>query len=304
MSPSPARDRAALILAATCWALGTVVSKVALDDVPPLTLLPLQLAASVTVLAALMRIRGIPFRTGAPPLLGRLGLLNPGLAYALSLVGLTSITVSTSVLLWALEPLLILLLAGIVLGERVTPAIVALSLVAFAGVAIVIVDPGAGPGALVGVALTAVGVGCCAVYTVVARRFLPDAPETSSVVLSQQAHALGLALVVAVLLGLAGGGIRATGLTAAGLASAIASGVLYYAAAYWFYLGALRHVPAAVAASSFFLIPVIGLAAGGLLLHERLQPHQWAGAAIVLLAVLAILRQTVARPSAAPQAAT
>ena len=39
-----------------------------------------------------------------------------------------------------------------------------------------------------------------------------------------------------------------TALTPLGLASAIGSGVLYYAGAYWFYLGALRHVPASYAA--------------------------------------------------------
>ncbi len=60
------RDLAALILAATCWGGGTVISKAALDEVPPLTLLPIQLAASLVILGVLMRRQGISFRSDAP----------------------------------------------------------------------------------------------------------------------------------------------------------------------------------------------------------------------------------------------
>lgn len=285
------RDLAALILAATCWGVGTVISKAALAEVPPLTLLPLQLTASLAVLAILMRSRGISFRTEGSPLLGRLGLLNPGIAYALSLIGLTTITASLSVLLWALEPLLILFLAAWFLHERITPTFVALSLVAFGGMGVVVFDPSAGSAAFIGVALTLAGIGCCAVYSVATRRFIPDAKETSQVALSQQAHALALAIVVVIVVGLAGGQIAPASLSPLGLASAIGSGVLYYAAAYWFYLGALRHVPASLAAVTFYLIPIIGVAAGALILGERLQPHQWVGALIVFGAILLILRQ-------------
>src|SRR6476661_5342525 len=287
------RDLAALILAATCWGLGTVISKAALAEVSPLTLLPIQLIASLTVLAILMRSQGISFRTEGSPLLGRLGLLNPGLAYALGLIGLTTITASQYVLLWALEPLMILFLAAWFLRERITPAFVVLSLIAVAGMVVIVYDPSASSGQLIGVGLTLAGIVCCAVYSVVTRRWIPDARETSQVILSQQAHAL----VLAIGLVLAGGGIVPSALTPLGLASAVGSGALYYAGAYWFYLGALRHVPASYAALSFYLIPIVGVAAGAILLGERLDPRQWIGAVIVLAAILAILRQ----PSAARQ---
>ncbi|HEY6609127.1 MAG TPA: DMT family transporter [Candidatus Limnocylindria bacterium] len=289
------RDIVALILAAGCWGVGTVISKAALDEVPPLTLLPIQLAASLAVLAVLMRRRGISFRGDGPPLLGRLGLLNPGLAYALSLLGLATITASLSVLLWAIEPLVILVLAGWFLQERITPTFVVLSIVAVVGMGLIIYDPSGSSGQLIGVALTLAGVGCCAAYSVITRRFIPEARETSSVILAQQGHALALALGLVVIVGLAGGAIVPNALTPLGLASAIGSGVLYYAGAYWFYLGALRHVPASFAAVSFYLIPIVGVAAGALLLGERLDPRQWLGAIIVLGAVLAIIRLPMAQ---------
>ncbi len=235
-----------------------------------------------------MRRRGVALRGDGPVLLGRLGLLNPGTAYALSLLGLVTISASLSVILWALEPMMILILAAVVLRERITPGLVFLSLVAVAGMVVVLFEPSVVEGQLPGVALTLAGVGCCAIYTVVTRKFIPDARETSQVILAQQAHALLLALVVVAVVGLVGGPVVPSGLTPLGLASAVGSGVLYYAGAYWLYLNALRRVPASIAGASFYLIPIVGVAAGALLLDERLGPSQWVGAAIVLGAVLTI----------------
>jgi drug/metabolite transporter (DMT)-like permease len=192
-------------------------------------------------------------------------------------------------ILSSLYPAATVILAAIFLRERITPMFVALSLVAVTGMTIVVYDPGS-TGQAIGVALTIAGIACCAAYTVITRRFIPEARETSQVILAQQAHALVLALLLVVIFGLLGGAIVPTSLTPLGLASAIASGALYYAGAYWFYLGALRHVPASYAAVSFYLIPIIGVAAGALLLGERLDLRQWVGAAIVLAAILAILR--------------
>jgi probable blue pigment (indigoidine) exporter len=289
------RDLAALIVAATCWGLGTVISKAALDEIPPLTLFPVQLTTSLVLLAVLMRRKGISLRSEGSPLLGRLGLLNPGLAYALSLLGLTMITASLYVLLWAFEPLMIMFLAAWFLRERITPAFVALSVVAVAGMVVIVYDPSSSSSQLIGVALTVAGVACCAVYSVVTKRWIPGAKETTQVILAQQVHALALAVGLVVLVGLVGGAVVPTALTPIGSASAIGSGVLYYAGAYWFYLGALRRVPASFAAVSFYLIPIVGIAAGALILGERLDPRQWVGAAIVLVAMFGILRQ----PSAA-----
>jgi len=287
------RDVIALVLAAVCWGLGTVISKAALGEIPPLTLFPIQLAASLVVLLVLMRSHGVPLRVDGPPSLGRLGLLNPGIAYALSLLGLTTITASLSVILWALEPLMILVLAAWFLRESMTPNVIVLSLVAIAGMIAIIYDPAAG-GAVLGLSLTLAGVACCAAYTVITRRWIPDAKETSQVVLAQQAHGLGVALVFVVIVGVAGGAIAPNSLTPPGLASALGSGVLYYAGAYWLYLGALRRVPAAVAAVSFYLIPIVGVTAGALFLGERLDPMQWVGVMVVLAAVFAIWRLDIA----------
>ena len=285
---SPPRNVLFLALAALCWAAGTVVSKQAVAEVPPLTLLPIQLAVSVGFLAVVARARGERLPAGGEGrLLGRLGLLNPGLAYALSLVGLTQISASLSVLLWALEPILILGLAALVLGERLRPAIVVGSAIAIGGLGLVVFDPLASGSAL-GIGLTVAGVGVCAVYTVAARAWLPGTSDsTLGVVLAQQLYALGLALAVLSGLAVAGWPLIPTSLSAGAAISAAASGLLYYAFAYLFYLSALRAVRASVASAAFYLIPVFGVALGWLI-GERLEPVQWLGGAIVVAAVAAI----------------
>ena len=282
------RDRGALVLAAACWGIGTVLSKAALDEISPFLLLPMQLAASLAVLVVLMRINAVPLRGDDPPQLGRLGLLNPGLAYALSLLGLLTISASLSVLLGALEPFLIAGLGVIVLGERVSGRLILAFAVAFVAIAVVVAVPAPTPGRWVGVGLTLIGIACCAFYTVLSRRLIGDAHETSRVVFTQQAYGVAFAVVLAVA-AVSLGGVALPRMTPIGFVSAVGSGAVYYAAAYWFYLGAIRRVPVAEAGAAFFLIPVFGVVASALLLGDRLSPVEWLAAATVVAAVAVAL---------------
>ncbi|HJW21642.1 MAG TPA: DMT family transporter, partial [Candidatus Limnocylindrales bacterium] len=161
--------------------------------------------------------------------------------------------------------------------------LIGLSGVAVSGVALVLFDPAAS-GQLGGMTVSAAGVLCCAVYTVAARRWIGASDSTVAVVLAQETWALALAAGLVVASSLVGGAVAPVAVTPATLASAVVSGLLYYGFAYWLYLAALRTVPAAVAATSFYLIPLFGLAAAGAL-GERLEPIQWLGAAVVMGAV-------------------
>lgn len=301
--PIARRHVLSLILAAACWGVGTAVSKQAVAEVPPLTLLPAQLAVSVVLLYLVARRRGEHPPTGRDGRrLARLGLLNPGLAYALSLIGLAQISASLSVLLWALEPVLILVLAVLVLRERPGAAVVALSAVAVGGLLLVLYDPAA-TGAVPGILLTVAGVGCCAVYTVATRRWLPSAESTVGVVLAQQAHALAFAVVLLAAAAAGGVTVLPAALTPPGVASTVISGLIYYGLAYALYLSGLRRVPASVAAMSFYLIPVFGVAAATLF-GDRLAPVQWVGAIVVVLAVGVVTVRTAAAEPATPSTVT
>lgn len=292
---------AALVAAAACWGLGTVASKQVVDDVAPLTLLPLQLAASCVLLLLLILVRRERF-AWTPPMhrLAALGVLNPGIAYALGLVGLTTITASMAVLLWALEPVVILLLAALVLREHIPAALAASVAVAITGVLLVVYQPGA-TGEPVGITLTLVSIGFCALYSVLTQRLMLD-DSSLTVVLAQQAAALGFAVVLATVVGMAGGtGWDLGGLGAGAWLGAAASGVLYYGLGFWFFVTGLRQVPASYAGAFLPLIPVFGVAAG-YLTGERLEPRQWLGAVIIVAATAAIALRQRAVVTATPPA--
>lgn len=302
--PNPPSSRRALTIlplfaTTACWGVGTVVTKQALDDFQPLTLLPVQLAASCVLLTLLCVIRRE--RLGWSPgtrRLAALGILNPGVAYALGLVGLTSITASTSVLLWAAEPVLIVVFAVVLLRERVDQRHVAALTVAVLGVVLIVYQPGVG-GSTVGVTLTLAAVGCCALYTVATRHFLLD-DASLPVVLAQQVAAFMFAVALVVGVELASGdGWSASGQGTGAWIGAGVSGCLYYGLAFWFYLIGLRRVDASVAGSYLPLIPVFGVSAG-LLVGERLEFHQWVGACVVIAATAVLARQTPSTRSPGP----
>jgi len=193
--------------------------------------------------------------------------------------------------------LLILVLARWFLGERLGWTLAAASLVALAGVLLVVYDP-TSSGRWLGVTLTLAGVACCAIYTVIARRWIGSEASTMDVVAGQQAHALGFAIVTFAAATVFGATWTAD-VSAAGWTSAAVSGVLYYGVAYGLYLGGLRHLPASYAAGSFYLVPVFGVAGGIALLGEGFDGRQWVGAGIVLVAVAAISWRAIREPATA-----
>jgi drug/metabolite transporter (DMT)-like permease len=296
MPVSPSYRHVLLLVAATaCWGCGTVLSKQVLDrGVAPLTLLAVELAASALLLLLAMLLLRVRL-TSSPAMvkLAVLGVLNPGLAYALGLLGLVSITASMSVLLWATEPILIMLLAVLVLRERIALATAAVA-TAMVGVLLVIYRPGASGDAM-GVALTVAAVSACAFYAVLTRRLLLD-DSSLAVVLVQQVAALCFAIVVAGIASAIGAAELGLPDDLATWALAAASGMVYYGFAFWFFVGGLRGLPASVAGSFLPLIPVFGLAAA-YVLGDRLFDRQWVGAVLVILAAVAAAIRHLSRPS-------
>lgn len=282
----------ALVLAAICWGFGTVMTKNVLTDVPPLTLLVVQLAASLAFLWTLVAVRRPQLRWNRPTVWFSLaGVLNPGWAYTFGLLGLAYTTATMSALLWAAEPILILALAGLILGERLTIRLVLLSAVALAGVFLVIGAGAslAGGGAWLGNGLVILGIFCCAFYTVLARRAVVQIDALLLIAL-QQTVALGWALAI--------WPVEWSGDLLASLAMvssgrwgwAVASGVVYYALAFWFYITGLRQIPAGQAALFLNLIPIFGVGSAYLFLGERLALIQGLGAGLILAAVMGIGR--------------
>ena len=281
-----------LIAAAACWGLGSVAAKRAVAELPPTALLVIQLSASASVLAGVRRLsrRRTP---GAAMRFGLLGLLNPGLAYLLGLAGLATITVGLSVLLWALEPVLIVLFAWALISERISPRTGVLSAVAVAG-AVLAGSAGTEGVNVAGVLLTVAAVACCAVYTVASAAWMKT-ESSLAIVAAQQWFALGFAVLVLIAHAGWGDGVRLTAVSPIAWANAIESGVVYYGLAFWAYLTGLRHTTAAGAAVFLNLIPLFGVLGGRVFLGEPVTIRRLVGAGIVVVAVVGVSR-AVPRP--------
>lgn len=284
----------AAILSAACWGSATVMSKGVLDHMPPMSLLAIQLTASITVLWLAVIVLRSGLRFDRPTRRASLsGLLEPGLAYTFGIIGLALTTASNAALIGAAEPLLILLLAWLFLKERIGGRILLLAAVATLGLVLVVVPDAAGltgEASLGGDILILAGTFFAALYVIATRRLVSTMEPLPLSALQQSVGlvwTLGV-LVIALLAGLATLGLD--GLPLPVLLLAAASGVIQYALAFWLYLLALQSLPANIAGFYLTLIPVFGIAAAFVFLGEALSGPQWIGAALIIVSAGAVSR--------------
>ena len=284
----------AAILSAACWGSATVMSKGVLAHMPPMSLLAIQLTASITVLW--LAVLGLRFRVRFDRSTRRAslsGILEPGLAYTFGIIGLALTTASNAALIGAAEPLFILFLAWLVLKERLGVPVLLLAVVATLGLVLVVVPDVGGlaeQNSLIGDALILMGTFFAAVYVIATRRLVSTIAPLPLSALQQSVGlvwTLGV-LAVALLAGLATLGLD--GLSWPVLLLAAASGIVQYALAFWLYLFALQSLPANIAGFYLTLIPVFGIAAAFVFLGEALSGPQWIGAVLIIASVGAVSR--------------
>lgn len=287
--------RASLALAgsAACWGLATVATKGQLAQVPALPMLVVQLSASVAFLWGAALVTRTRVRLDRASLRASLsGLLEPGLAHTAGTAGLALTTASATTLINAAEAPVTVLLAWLFLRERVGRQTLLVAAAAGAGVLLVILPDldGLGGGSLPGDALVALATLLAAVYVTVSRRLAGGMPALALVALQQTVGLLCsvAAWLAAVALGWSPLGLRELNPLTLGLAAL--TGVLQYAIPFWLWISGLRHLPASRATLFLALIPVFGVAGAAMGLGERLVPAQWAGAALVLAAVVTLVR--------------
>jgi drug/metabolite transporter (DMT)-like permease len=286
-------------LAALCWGAATVLSKVALEQVTPVTLLVAQLGASVVLLWAVAVAWRIPVgRARDIVRYAWLGLLEPGLAYLLGLIGLTDLTAGGATLIQSSEAILIVAVSALLLRERTAPRIVLLSVVALLGLvpAIGSFDAGAVAGnGPFGITLMFVATATAAFYVVMSSRI---ASQTNPIVIVawQQTVAFAFAALLLPMEGLlvGPGAAAATQHSLALWAVVIVSGVIQYALAFSLYMHALSNIRANVAGTFLNLTPVFGVAIAYVCLHESLSLLQLIGAAVTIAAVMLISRSAPA----------
>jgi drug/metabolite transporter (DMT)-like permease len=280
------------VLAALCWGMATVMSKGALSDFPPLALLTIQLATSVIVLWTSLVLRGVSLpgrREGWR--LAWLGLLEPGLAYAFALIGLSATGAGSATLIGATESVMIAALAALLLKERITLRFAVLSAVAIGGLILAVGLKDMESDAFVGDAFILAGTAAAALYVVLTSR-AASRHDPVLVVACQHSLALLFSLPLAALELTSRGFVGGATISPSLWALAIASGVVQNALAFSFYLGAMRFISTSLAGAFLVLAPIVTLTGAVLFLGESVTMIQLVGGALTIgaLAMMSLTR--------------
>lgn len=278
-----------MVASAAAWGLGTVMSKHSLDLLPPMPLLAVQLSASSAVLWLLTRLRyPHAIRSWRDIRVGWTGMLEPGLAYALSITGLVMASASSASLIFATEPIFIILISVIFLREKVRPLVwLTVTVVVLGTVLVSGDDSGAGSQNLLGDLLLILSTASAALYVIFSRRSVETrAPMPVAAV--QQTFGLGLVLVLLPFFASSYSGFAFAEVAVGTWAWAMLTGVVQYALAFFLYLTALRDLRASQAALYLTLIPVFGVGGAVVFLGETMTVIQLVGAGLIIGALIVL----------------
>lgn len=276
------------LIAMLLWAMGSLITKHALDVFPPLTLLAWELAASSAVLwtaLILSRPKWLSWRTTLR--LALPGLLQPGAAFGLSFLGLKWTTVSLETLIWATESILMLFFARAFLGERLAPYSVVLSLLTFGGIGLASYTPPFShwvEASALGTSLIllAVLLACC--YTILAQRDLKNENPLSLIAMH---HLAGL-LFVLCLLPFDIPPTHTANRGALDYAIAVVGGISLFALPFWLYLSAIRDLGSVPSSLLLPIVPLVTVILAAIFLGEKLSGLNLAGVVLSILSVGAI----------------
>ncbi|WP_375482939.1 DMT family transporter [uncultured Jatrophihabitans sp.] len=278
----------ALTLAAAGWGLASCATKYALGGLGPVTLLTVALVPATIGLWTWWWLRG---PRGTRPPRGRvvvLGLLEPAVAYLAITVGLAHTSAANSVVVEGLESAFVVVLAALVLGERITGRLgvaLAMGLLGLGALEQVRGVTAPHPGDL----LVLAGVLAAAAYTIVARGLADDVDPLLLTAL-QFAVATAVVLPTAAVRWSCGAEGLPTHVAPQFWGAAVAVGVVGYAGSFVLYNWAILRVEARVAAIVLNSIPAFGLLAAVAWLGEQLSVARGIGAALITLSVALFAR--------------
>lgn len=296
MSTRPAASRpgllgiALLLLTVLGWGLNWPAMKALLVELPPFTIRLISGAIGAAVLAAIAVARreslSVPARLW--PLLVLVSLLNVTAWMGLATFSLLWLGAGEATIVCYTMPVWAGLFAWAVLGERPTRASVLALVVAFSGLAVLVLGRGwqAGVEALPGVGFALGAALLFSLGTVITKRWPLGLPPTS-------------AATWQIVLGIAPLGVAAVvfdqpdlaGVSATSWALLIYGGVGPLGLCYLAWFAALKRLPASAAASGTLLTPVVGVLGAVAFLGEALGWREVLALGLTISGVLLALRR-------------
>ena len=271
------------------WGFNWPVTKYLISELPPLTLRGTAGVIGALLLALLARLSGQSLRVPRKlwPRLVLAALLNVAVWMALMGIALLYLPASEAALIAYTMPIWASILAWPVLGERPNLLRVISLVMAFAGLAAIMGGDGvkASVEKLPGILMALSGAIAFAVGTVMSKKLPLDLPP-----LSLAAWQIGIGCLPVAILGLLVEKSDLAGVSSFGWVLIFYSTVIQFCIAYVCWFAALARLPASIAAIGTMAVPVIGVVASAVALHEPLGIGQIAALVFTLAGVVLATR--------------
>lgn len=268
-------DRITTAMAPAIWGSSYIVATELLPADRPLTVAMLRALPAGLILLLLVR--------QLPPIhwYGRLlilGALNFSLFWSLLFLAAYRLPGGLAATLGAIQPLLVLLLARMVMGQLISASGVFAAVAGLCGVALLVLSPNAGVDIL-GILAALAGAASMAAGTVLTRHWQP--PVSALTFTAWQLSAGGLLLLpVALWFEPA-----LPALTTANMLGFVWLGLIGAALTYFLWFRGIASLGPSVATAFGFLSPLTAVVLGWLILGQVMTPVQGVGAAIVVFSV-------------------
>jgi drug/metabolite transporter (DMT)-like permease len=279
-----AGDVGRLVALAAIWGASFLFMRIAAPVLGPVLTADLRMVIAGAALAAYFHAVGFDAewrRWGRQYAV--VGTMNSGVPFVLYSYAALHIPAGLSAILNATSPMWGALLAALWLGERLTPGRAAGLALGVAGVALVSQPESGASLALPAIAAALAAAFCYGLTGAYIKRFVPHAPSRGMAVGTQVAAGAMLLPFVA----LAPPPAAPTALAAGAV---LALGLLSGAIAYLLYFRLLADLGPTRALTVTYLIPVFGVLWGVLFLDETVTAPMLAGAALVILGTVLVLR--------------
>ena len=281
------------------WGLSFIATKIALTSFTPFVYMFFRFTLASVFFLVLMLWRGFPkLSAGDHKKLFLIGLLEPGLYFIFETFGLTYTTASKASLIIAAVPIAVLLLARIVLKEKITGKRLWGVILSIAGIMILILgDPKfsiSSAGSMLGDMLIFGAVISASFYMIIARDL---GQRLSSLEITSFQVFYGAILFTPFFL-LNMGGIQWSQISAQAVGAVVFLAVFATILGFLFYNYALTQIPASQVAVFINGIPVVTAIVAWFILGESLTLLQMAGGLLVLIAVIVANKPQPSRQTA------
>ena len=278
------RPLAILTVLMLVWGLSIPATKIALIDLPPLTLTAARYLVAAPCFALLLRNLPRPPRRDLLAMLG-LGALGITVGQILQNIGVAHTAASVATMLSATSPMFIAIFAAIFLGQPIRPRHLGGMAIALAGVIIVAWSDDTAGATLLGNLIVLCSTASIAAYYVLATRLIARHGVITTA---------GWTCLFGTLLMLPASAWELTThpahITPTSLLIILYLGALVTVAGTYVWLTMLKTIPARIAAATQSLQPIFGIGGATLLVGEPLTPQFLAGTTLVLTGLALTIR--------------